>query len=107
MAGITYDENSFLAGIAVGRQLKGWARLGTVAGYDPDGDLILRPITQGIKAVTWQDRSFTVAAFTDTVNEDAAFPTMDDEVLIQVLDMTVFPAQSVQSVRYGRTPCDR
>ena len=86
-----YNEESFWAGVVLGQQLRGWATYGRAEGFDPDGDLILRPITQGIRPVQWKKESFSVSAFTDIVNEDAVFPVSDDEKLVQTIGVIVFP----------------
>lgn len=89
-----YNEESFWAGVVLGQQLRGWAVYGRPEGYDPDGDLILRPITQGVKTVKWQSESFTVLPFIGTVDEDDPWPTMDDETLVQEIGLVYFPASS-------------
>ncbi|MBQ3256448.1 MAG: hypothetical protein IJA67_03435 [Oscillospiraceae bacterium] len=86
-----YNEESFWAGVVLGQQLRGWAVYGRPEGFDPDGDLILRPITQGIKAVKWQNKPFTVAPFIGTVDETAPCPIMDGETITQDMGVVVFP----------------
>ncbi|MBR4078564.1 MAG: hypothetical protein IKK17_08140 [Oscillospiraceae bacterium] len=87
-----YNEESFWAGVVLGQQLRGWAVYGRPEGFDPDGDLILRPITQGIKTVKWQTKPFTVAPFMAMVDEIDPWPIMDDETLVQELGRVMFPA---------------
>lgn len=87
-----YNEESFWAGVVLGQQLRGWAVYGRPEGFDPDGDLILRPITQGIKTVKWQNKPFTVAPFMAMVDEIDPWPIMDDETLVQELGRVMFPA---------------
>ena len=87
-----YNEESFWAGVVLGQQLRGWAVYGRPEGFDPDGDLILRPITQGIKTVKWQNKPFSVAPFMAMVDEIDPWPIMDDETLVQELGRVMFPA---------------
>ena len=87
-----YNEESFWAGVVLGQQLRGWAVYGRPEGFDPDGDLILRPITQGVKTIKWKDRPFVVAPFIGTVDEDNPWPVMDNEILVQEIGRVVFPA---------------
>lgn len=86
-----YNEESFWAGVVLGQQLRGWAVYGRPEGFDPDGDLILRPITQGIKSVSWKKQSFSVASFTDSVNEETVFPGAGEETLLQQIGVMMFP----------------
>ena len=72
VAAVTYDEHSFWAGVAIGRRLKGYAAYGTMPGWDPDGDLIVRPVIQGIGRIYFPPTVFDVRAFIDTV--DPVFP---------------------------------
>lgn len=83
-----YDKNSFLAGLIAGRQMKGWSAYGTMGGWDPDGDLIVRPITQGVPVIRFaSDAAFSGVALTDTVNEAAAFPEMETEEITQIINV--------------------
>ena len=91
VAAVTYDEHSFWAGVAIGRRLKGYSAYGTMKGWDPEGDLIVRPVIQGVPAIKFGgDRAFTITAMVDTVNEDAAFPEMEELELTQEIGVIAF-----------------
>lgn len=86
-----YNEESFWAGVVVGTQLHGTNAYGVMPGWNPDGDLILRPITQGVPAIGFgADRVFTIAALTDTVNEDSAFPEQAATAITEVISAVTF-----------------
>lgn len=75
---VEYDELSFWTGVSVGANLHGKSAFGVMPGWNPDGDLILRPITQGVPAVKFgADRPFSIVAMIDVVNEDTTFPEQD------------------------------
>ena len=93
VAAVTYDEYSFWAGVAIGRRLKGYAAYGTMPGWDPDGDLIVRPITQGVPAIRFgADMPFTITAMVDTVNEDAFWPSQELPEITQEIGVISFGA---------------
>lgn len=76
-----YNEESFWAGFIAGQQSRGWGTYGRPEGFDPDGDLILRPITQGVGRISFGDPgSFTIRAITDSV--ECGFP---DQLLPELL----------------------
>lgn len=89
VAAVTYDEHSFWAGVAIGRRLKGYTAYGTMMGWDPDGDLILRPITQGVLTLHFQEpEAVSILPFTDAVQN--AFPIKADESLLEMFDQITF-----------------
>lgn len=91
VAAVTYDEHSFWAGVAIGRRLKGYSAYGTMTGWDPEGDLIVRPVIQGVPAVKFgADRAFTITAMVDTVNEDATFPEQELPEISQEIGVIAF-----------------
>lgn len=91
VAAVTYDEHSFWAGVAIGRRLKGYSAYGTMTGWDPEGDLIVRPVIQGVPAVKFgADRAFTITAMVDTVNEDATFPEQETPAITEAIPAVVF-----------------
>ena len=93
VAAVTYDEHSFWAGVAIGRRLKGYAAYGTMPGWDPDGDLIVRPVIQGVPAIRFgADMSFTITATMDTVDEDAFWPEQEMPVFTQKISTISFGA---------------
>lgn len=58
-----YDENSFLAGIAVGMQMKGWA---TYSSWDPI--IIVPPVTEKFPPILFgRDKNFSIAPMMDAV----------------------------------------
>lgn len=64
---MNYDKNSFLSGIAVGRQLKGWSSSGVVE----TGDLcILYPVVYSIEIKRPYDFSDTATPLYEGVNTD-------------------------------------
>lgn len=64
---MTYDKNSFLSGVAVGRQLKGWSSSGVVE----TGDLcILYPVVYSIEIKRPYDFSDTATPLYEGVNTD-------------------------------------
>lgn len=86
-----YNEESFWAGVVVGTQLHGTNAYGVMPGWNPDGDLILRPITQGIGRVYFNQQNVVVAgAFVGTVDEDTIFPVHEIESIIQSIGRIVF-----------------
>lgn len=94
-----YNEESFWAGVILGKQLKGWSTYGRPEGFDPDGDLVVRPITQGIYAVKFgADRPFTIAALIDTVNEDTTFPEQEIEEITQTISAITFARDSAFTI---------
>lgn len=77
-----YDAKSFWSGVVVGTQLHGVGAYGVMAGWNPDSDLILRPVTQGIGRISFgEDQPFTVCGITDTVV--AAFPAAETQGIVQ------------------------
>ena len=71
-----YNEESFWAGVLLGQQLRGWGTYGRPEGFDPDGDLILRPITQGISRIDFgADIPFVIRTIIDSV--ESAFPEQE------------------------------
>lgn len=75
---MNYDKDSFLAGLALGKQMKGWSAYGVVAGWNPDGDLILRPITQGFPSIRFNTgRYFEINSMIDFINEEETFPLQE------------------------------
>lgn len=94
-----YNEESFWAGVLLGQQLRGWGTYGRPEGFDPDGDLILRPITQGVPAVRFGvDRPFAIVAMIDTVNEDTTFPVQDDFDLTEAIPTVIFTRDTAFSI---------
>jgi len=81
---VEYNELSFWAGVSVGANLHGKSAFGVMPGWNPDGDLILRPITQGIGRVYFNQKNpVTVGAFIGTVDEDTVFPIHEVEGILQ------------------------
>lgn len=96
---MSYDEESLLMGIFLGKQMRGWSAYGRPEGFDPDGDLILRPITQGVPAVKFgADRAFTILAMIDTVNEDTTFPEQEIEAITQAIPAISFIRDAAFSI---------
>lgn len=94
-----YNEESFWAGVVVGTQLHGTNAYGVMPGWNPDGDLILRPITQGVPAIKFgADRAFTIVTMIDTVNEDTTFPEQEIEVLTEAIPAVVFARDAAFSI---------
>lgn len=84
-----YDEKSFWAGVVLGRQMRGWSAYGRPEGFDPDGDLIVRPIIQGVPMLSLgKGEVFTVRELTDTVGE--TWPEMELQDVVQELGVVVF-----------------
>ena len=99
VAAVTYDEHSFWAGVAIGRRLKGYAAYGTMMGWDPDGDLIVRPVIQGIPAIKFgADRPFTIPTMVDYVNEDTVFPSQELPELSQEIGVIPFGRDAAFSI---------
>ena len=96
---VEYDELSFWAGVSVGANLHGKSAFGVMPGWNPDGDLILRPITQGVPAVRFGvDRPFAIVAMIDTVNEDTTFPVQDDFDLTEAIPTVIFTRDTAFSI---------
>lgn len=90
-----YDQNSFIAGLIAGRQMKGWSAYGVMSGWDPDGDLIVRPITQGVPSIKFgADAVFTISPMVDTVGEDTVFPAQELPEITQEIGAVVFAAEA-------------
>ena len=92
VAAVTYDEHSFWAGVAIGRRLKGYSAYGTMTGWDPEGDLIVRPITQGIGRISFGIESFSVRAITDEV--ECSFPDQELPDIVQEIGRIAFGVES-------------
>lgn len=91
VAAVTYDEHSFWAGVAIGRRLKGYSAYGTMTGWDPEGDLIVRPITQGVLTLHFQEsETISILPFTDAVQN--TFPVKADDSLLEMFDKITFTA---------------
>ena len=89
VAAVTYDELSFWAGVATGCRLKGYTGYGTMPGWDPDGDLIVRPITQGVPSIYFgADHPFAVHAFADTV--EIGWPEQTNDTIRQSIGIMSF-----------------
>lgn len=92
-----YDAKSFWAGVTVGTQLHGVGAYGVMAGWNPDSDLILRPITQGVGRISFgEDQPFTVCGFTDTV--ECAFPPAELPEFIETIGRISFGSDSDMSL---------
>lgn len=90
-----YDAKSFWSGVMVGTQLHGTTAYGSMPGWNPDGDLILRPITQGVPSIKFgADVSFVVSAMVDTVDEDTVFPAQELPEITQEIGAVVFAAET-------------
>lgn len=88
-----YHEESFWAGVVLGKQLKGWGTYGRPEGFDPDGDLILRPITQGIGRIHFGTAAFHgVRPFVDIV--EPVFPVHETPVIVEVFGRVRFESAS-------------
>lgn len=84
-----YNEESFWAGFIAGQQSRGWATYGRPEGFDPDGDLILRPITQGVGRISFGDPgSFTIRAITDSV--ECGFTDQELPVIVEEFGRIAF-----------------
>ena len=99
MSRYEYNEESFWAGVVLGTQLHGTGAYGVMSGWNPDGDLILRPITQGVPAIKFgADKPFTIVAMIDTVNEDTTFPVQDDFDLTEAIPAVIFARDAAFSI---------
>lgn len=84
-----YNEESFWAGFIAGQQSRGWGTYGRPEGFDPDGDLILRPITQGVGRISFGDPgTFTIRAIVDSV--EGSFPGRELPGLLQEIGRISF-----------------
>ena len=84
-----YHEESFWAGVVLGKQLKGWGTYGRPEGFDPDGDLILRPITQGIGRIHFGTASFHGIRPFQAVLEPV-FPVQELPVIVEEFGRITF-----------------
>ena len=93
-----YHEESFWAGVALGKQLKGWGTYGRPEGFDPDGDLILRPITQGVGRINFgPDIPFAIRAIVDSV--ESSFPEQELPGLTQEVGRISFGSAGEFAIR--------
>lgn len=96
---VEYNELSFWAGVSVGVNLHGKSAFGVMPGWNPDGDLILRPITQGVPAVKFgADRPFTIVTMIDTVDEDTIFPAQETPTFTEAIPAVVFARDAAFSI---------
>ena len=83
-----YDENSFLAGIAVGRALRGWS---TYSSWDPI--IIIPPVTEKFSPIyLGQDVEFSITAMTDIVT--IGFPSREDIAITEEFPCIQFAQDS-------------
>ena len=86
---VEYDELSFWTGVSVGANLHGKSAFGVMPGWNPDGDLILRPITQGIGRLYFGSANFQgVRPFQDTL--ELVFPTQELPVIVDEFNRIAF-----------------
>lgn len=93
-----YNEESFWAGFIAGQQSRGWGTYGRPEGFDPDGDLILRPITQGVPRISFgPDIPFVIRAIVDSV--ESAFPEQELPGIVQNVGRISFSDAGSFSIR--------
>jgi len=93
-----YNEESFWAGVLVGKQMRGWATYGRPEGFDPDGDLILRPITQGVRQISFATAKHNgILPCTDAV--EASFPEHEVPTIV-----TEFGRIAIGTTTFGIQP---
>lgn len=86
---MNYDKDSFLAGLALGKQMKGWSAYGVVTGWNPDGDLIIRPIVQRLGEIQFSDDyDFIINEIDDGSNE--IFPEIEKYTIEQDMSRVLF-----------------
>lgn len=93
-----YNEESFWAGVLLGKQMRGWGTYGRPEGFNPDGDLILRPITQGVSRIIFGGSGdFTLRSIVDSV--ESAFPDQELPELTQEIGWISFRDAGAFTIR--------
>jgi len=99
---VNRDEEIFWAGVTVGTQLHGMGAYGVMPGWNPDAELVLRPITQGISTIRFGAyKPFVVLAMTDAVDEAAPFPELDRAEIAEDIPVIAFAYQPFTVLAMG------